>query len=103
MKNLIIIAGYDRKEYKIDINTGFINGSENWIFKGLSHVKMNYFIPLKMITEDYLESMERDGFLFYKNGNCQFTVRDLDHGGMREWGNRPEFIYFREIKETIAL
>jgi len=30
---------------KVDLSTGFINGSSGWIFRGLHHVRKNQFIP----------------------------------------------------------
>lgn len=57
--------------------------SGNWKFLGLSHVKQNWFIPLKDITPELLSTLP----LRWKNGNPQFTGRDLDHGTTREWGN----------------
>ena len=57
--------------------------SGKWLFLGLSHVKRNEFIPTGRITRELLKSLE----LTYKNGNPQWTVRDLDHGTTGEWGN----------------
>jgi hypothetical protein len=59
------------------------SGSDTWKMQGLSHVKMNWFIPFKDITPELLKTLP----LLYKNGNPQFTVRDLDYGTTREWGN----------------
>lgn len=62
---------------------GYINGSTKWIFKGLQHVKKSWFIPFEKITPELLDKLN----LTYKNGNPQFTVKDVDHGTTRTWGN----------------
>lgn len=54
-----------------------------WKIQGLSHVKMNWYIPFGNVTQELVKNLP----LLYKNGNPQFTVRDLDHGTTREWGN----------------
>jgi hypothetical protein len=62
---------------------GFDNG---WKFLGIEHVKRNEFIPFERIknwTTEQFKSFE----WCYKNGNPQWTVRDLDHGSTRTWGN----------------
>ena len=68
--------------------------SGKWKLLGLSHVKRNYFIPFKEITRELLNGFNP----CWKNGNPQFTVRDLDHGTTREWGNTKyhgiKYIYF---------
>ena len=96
-ENLVISTGYNDGNYYIDPETGYVNGSASWVFKGLSHVKRNEFIPLHMITSGLLATMKDSGELFYKNGKCQYTVRDTDHGTTREWGNRPMFIWFEAV------
>lgn len=57
--------------------------SGQWKLLGLEHVKRNEFIPFDALTPSLVESLE----LAYKNGNPQYTVRDLDHGTRRTWGN----------------
>lgn len=57
--------------------------SGQWKFLGLSHVKKAYFIPFEKLTPKLVQSL----ILHWKNGNPQYTVRDLDHGTPREWGN----------------
>lgn len=87
--------------YKIDENGNIIRmdiegfkASEQWKFLGLSHVKRNDFIPFERITPEFLETFK----LCWKNGNPQWTVRDLDHGTTREWGNEkyhgPKKLWF---------
>lgn len=56
---------------------------DRWLFLGLSHVKRNEFIPFRDLTTDRIKSLS----LLYKNGKPQYTVRDKDHGTVREWGN----------------
>ncbi len=72
----------DDKGRIINANDG-CNGSDDWLFLGISHVKRNDFIPFKHLKK-FLESKPN---LLWKNGNPQWTVRDLDHGTTREWGN----------------
>lgn len=57
--------------------------SGKWKMLGIQHVKMNIFIPLKLLTPARVRKLT----LLYKNGNPQYTVRDLDHGTTRSWGN----------------
>lgn len=93
MKKIIITTPYGNK-YEIDAE-GRINGSDNWRLKGIEHVKKSWFIPIKDLTEKRLKELP----LLYKNGNPQFTVRDLDHGTTRVWGNTKyhgiKSIYFK--------
>jgi len=56
--------------------------SGQWTMLGLKHVALQQFIPFKD-----LEAKLPELTLKYKNGKPQYTVRDLDHGTMREWGN----------------
>lgn len=60
--------------------------SGGWKFLGLSHVKQNWIISLQTIcnSPEILDKIN----LLYKNGKGQYTVRDLDHGTIREWGDR---------------
>ena len=62
---------------------GHINNSPQWIFAGIEHVKKSWFIPFSEITPELIHSLP----LLYKNGHPQFTVRDIDHGTTRTWGN----------------
>jgi hypothetical protein len=57
--------------------------SDGWKIQGIEHVKMNWFIPFNKLTKEIVKDLP----LKYKNGNPQFTVRDLDHGTTRTWGN----------------
>lgn len=57
--------------------------SGRWKFLGLQHVKRNSFIPFGDIDEHLLEDFDP----CWKNGRPQWTVRDLDCGTVREWGN----------------
>ena len=57
--------------------------SGQWLMQGLSHVKRNYFIPFNLLTPEFLEGLT----ILWKTANPQWTVRDLDHGSTREWGN----------------
>ena len=89
---MYIMTDLRTKEVEIDTETGYINGSSQWIFKGLHHVKRNDFIPRKDINQKLLDDMRVNGSLWYKNGKCQYTVIDIDHGTTRMWGNRPTYI-----------
>ena len=60
--------------------------SGKWKLLGIEHVKRNHFISFEAIkswTKEQFETFE----WCYKNGNPQWTVRDLDHGTTRTWGN----------------
>ena len=71
-------VNYKREIYKVgDTPSG------GWLLLGFSHVKRSDVIPFKFITPELLK-----GFIFcWKNGNPQWTVQDLDHGTVRQWGN----------------
>lgn len=59
------------------------NPSGQWLFLGIKHVKRNEFIPFAQLTPERIRGLEmRD-----KKRDPQWTVRDLDHGTMRTWGN----------------
>jgi hypothetical protein len=57
--------------------------SEQWKLQGIEHVKKSWFIPFSKLTKELIKELP----LLYKNGNPQFTVRDLDYGTTRVWGN----------------
>ena len=57
--------------------------SSTWKVQGLESVKSNFYIPFKSMTKERIESLQ----MLYKNGNPRFTIRDLDHGTTRVWGN----------------
>lgn len=76
--------------YKVDKNGNIIRTdikdfepSGDWKFVGISHVKQNWIIPFEELTKERLNNLN----ILWKNGNPQWTVRDLDHGTTREWGN----------------
>ena len=54
-----------------------------WLFLGIQHVERNEFIPIEDLTPERVKQLE----LRYKNGKPQYTVKDLDHGTPRLWGN----------------
>jgi hypothetical protein len=56
---------------------------DNWKMIGISHVKRSWFIPFS----ELFEFLDAKPDILWKNGNPQWTVRDLDHGSVREWGN----------------
>ena len=56
--------------------------SDTWRMLGLQHVQRREFIPFADIPAR-LPALQ----LTYKNGNPCYTVRDLDHGTTRPWGN----------------
>lgn len=72
--------GQITKKSNIGTNYGF---SDGWKIKGIEHVKKSWFIPFNKMTKDFIKELP----LRYKNGHPQFTVRDLDHGTTRTWGN----------------
>lgn len=93
MKYMYIYTPYGNK-YVVDLETGNITHfrwsespvfSGGWKFKGIQHVKKSEFISLETIKNNpkILDEIN----LTYKNGNPQYTVRDVDHGTVREWGN----------------
>jgi hypothetical protein len=57
--------------------------SGQWKLLGIEHVKKGLFVRAENLA-DWLK-IERP--LLYKNGDPQYTVRDLDHGTTRTWGN----------------
>jgi hypothetical protein len=56
--------------------------SPDWKLLGIQHVKRNDFISLEFLFRGDIPPA-----LTYKNGNPQWTIRDLDHGTVRVWGN----------------
>lgn len=56
--------------------------SGQWRLVALSHVKRREIVPLPMLLAGKFPAP-----LLYKNGTPQWTVRDYDHGTIREWGN----------------
>jgi len=68
-----------------NINTAY-TFSDGWKFLGIEHVKRNQFIPIETLKTWTAEQFESFDWC-YKNGNPQWTVRDLDHGSTRTWGN----------------
>lgn len=58
--------------------------SAGWQFLGLVPVNSTRLaVRREDITAEWLASHP----LRYKNGNPRYTVRDLDHGTTRDWGN----------------
>jgi hypothetical protein len=57
--------------------------SGNWLFLGIKSVKSNLFIPFASLNKDLLKETD----LLYKNKRPKFTIRDKDHGTVREYGN----------------
>lgn len=85
----VIITKPTGDKYETDAKGNFIrspNGLHrrqgDWVMLGLDHVKRCEFVPFIQIPER-LPTLD----LLYKNGNPQWTVRDLDHGSTRVWGN----------------
>jgi hypothetical protein len=60
--------------------------SGSWKLLGIEHVKRNHFISFEVLKTWTVEQFETFEWR-YKNGNPQWTVRDLDHGTTRTWGN----------------
>jgi hypothetical protein len=83
-KKRLIVVRPNGDRYTIDLETGWINGSAQWIFSGIRHVKRTRdFIPRKNIPA----WLEKNPDLLWKNRNPQWTVQDKDHGTTRIWGN----------------
>lgn len=57
--------------------------SGQWKMLGLVGIGRKRYVPLERITREWLA----ENALRFKNGKPRWTVRDLDHGTMREWGN----------------
>lgn len=60
--------------------------SGQWKCIGIQHVKKNDFIPLASLLASLPDELNGSS-LRYKNGKPQWTIRDLDHGTVRVWGN----------------
>ena len=71
-------------------------GSGQWKMLGVKHVKTRQFIPLASLFSA-LPGEIHGSSLTYKNGKPQWTVRDLDHGTIREWGN-TEYHGIRDMR-----
>ena len=56
--------------------------SGQWRLIALSHVKRREIVSLASLLSGHVPAP-----LLYKNGRPQWTVRDFDHGTIREWGN----------------
>ncbi len=65
----------------------FSTENTGWTMQGLQHVKNREYIPLAELFKGKIPDEIHGSSLHYKNGNPQWTVRDLDHGTIREWGN----------------
>jgi hypothetical protein len=99
MTKLIITTKYGNV-YKIDGERNIIRtdikgfkASGQWKLIGIEHVKQSRFIRADSIA-NWLESKPD---MLFKNGNPQWTVRDLDHGTTRVWGN-TEYHGIRSIQ-----
>lgn len=57
--------------------------SDSWKVFGITHVQRNEFHSFERLTPELIAGLT----LLYKNGNPQYTVRDIDHGTHRTWGN----------------
>ena len=60
--------------------------SGQWKLLGVQHVKRNKFIPLARLITQLPDDLNGSS-IRYNNGKPQWTVRDLDHGTIRVWGN----------------
>jgi hypothetical protein len=100
LKAMIMIIYTTRESYPVQLKTGYItrDGSKDfsggWKFVSFRHVKRNEWVSLKKIQDDPT-ILERIDWL-YKNGRGQFTVRDVDHGTTREWGDRVLGAYIQK-------
>jgi hypothetical protein len=95
---IIVVRGSYTPDYRrINMETGAINECSQWIFEGFRHVKHRQdFIPRSQVTKQLVEDLFSTDKLFYANDKCQYAVVDNDHGTIREWGNRPIRIFFKE-------
>lgn len=93
MKSLHITTPYGR-HYVVDSERNFIK-SENGTFspdgtwKMLGVERIGPFNTLRFIPFNVFWGMVEEGRVEwkFKNGKPRYTVRDLDHGTMRVWGN----------------
>ena len=58
--------------------------SGSWKMLGIQHVKRSEFIPFRELTPSTVAGLK---LLWRTSKNPQYTVRDLDHGSTRVWGN----------------
>jgi len=75
------------KQYVVD-GEGRINGSDAWRLVGLfpTHPFVRnwaHLIPFEDLTPEKIKGLQ----FRYKNGNPRYTVIDVDHGTVRQWGN----------------
>lgn len=94
--SLFTISTQNGKRYAIHSNGRIqrldmpFTPSDSWRLLGIEHVKRREFIPFDRISPEMVASLQ----LAYKNGKPQYTVRDLDHGTVRIWGNRLRSVTF---------
>jgi hypothetical protein len=72
--------------------------SAQWLLQGIEPVTggASRFIPRVALTRETIAAL---GDLRYKNGNPRWTMRDLDHGTTRTWGNTK----YHGIKSIVVL
>lgn len=62
--------------------------SGQWKMQGLERITSNFgttqFIPFRDLTPERITKIQKD--LRFKNGQPKYTVRDVDHGTTRVWG-----------------
>jgi hypothetical protein len=76
--------------YRIEANGNIVRldipgfkPSGEWRFLGLKSVRTRQFIPFASLTPEKVAQLNYK----FKNGKPRWTVRDWDHGAIREWGN----------------
>jgi len=67
--------------------------SDRWKFVGLVE-RRGVFIPLGEITQEWKDKVEAGQGFLDKKRQPRYTVRDLDCGTVRDWGNGIVDIYF---------
>lgn len=61
------------------------SGSSSWKVLGIDHVQRRMFIRFPECFADREWT--------YKNGRGMWCIRDLDHGSVRNWGDRIHRVY----------
>ena len=88
---LIISTPYRGEAYRVENDGQIVRldmpdfiASKQWLMVGLVRVNSTRLaVSLRGITQQWLDANP----LRYKNGNPRYTIRDLDHGTIRDHGN----------------
>lgn len=103
----LIIVTPDLKAYMVN-NKGMITQrsknpdfSGGWKLQAIVDTKYGKTVlDFNDITVESINKLKDEGFLF-KNKSPKYTVRDLDHGTTRVWGNTIASLYFEDQKENV--